>query len=67
MEIPVHIQDPRDGGSVRAFCPDLPGCSATADNADAALEVLRRRVADYFSRDADRPSTPGTRRTVIVL
>ena len=67
MEIPVLIQPSRDGESVRAYCPDLPGCSATADSVDAVLDVLRRRVTDYFTRDAEVSAPPGMRRTMIVL
>lgn len=67
MEIPVHIQESRGGKAFRAFCPDLPGCSATASSPDAALEVLRRRVIEHFTRDAARPAPPRTRRTFLVL
>jgi predicted RNase H-like HicB family nuclease len=67
MEIPVLIQPSRAGNAVRAFCPDLPGCSATAPTQGEALERLRRRVSDYFTRDAAEPLAPGTRRAVIVL
>ena len=67
MEIPVLIQNSRNGEAVRVFCPDLPGCSATATTLDAALARLRQRVAFHFTRDAARTLPPGTRRTVISL
>ena len=67
MKFPVHIQKSRGGDAVVAFCPDLPGCSATAASADAALDVLKQRIVDYFARDAARPAFPGTRRTAIDL
>ncbi|MCA9592267.1 MAG: type II toxin-antitoxin system HicB family antitoxin [Myxococcales bacterium] len=67
MEFPVLIQPSPAGDSVQAFCPDLPGCSATATSVDEALEVLGRRINDYFARDAEEALPPGMRRTVIVL
>lgn len=39
---------------VQAFCPDLPGCSAAAATVDGALDLLRRRVREYFSASARR-------------
>lgn len=61
------IQSSRDGDVVRVYCPDLPGCSATATTLEAALERLRQRVTFHFARDTERPLPPGTRRTVMVL
>jgi hypothetical protein len=58
MKLPVHIQTREDG--VRAFCPDLPGCSASGRNEEEALRRLRARVTDCFSL-APRPTTPNTR------
>jgi predicted RNase H-like HicB family nuclease len=67
MELPVLIQKSRAGDAIRAFCPDLPGCSATAATEGEALAHLRRRIADYFTRDAAEPLPPGTRRAVISI
>ena len=58
MKLPVHIQTREDG--VRAFCPDLPGCSASGRTEDEALRRLRERVGDCFPL-ASRPTTPNTR------
>ena len=63
MRIPV-VLDLRNG-RVRAHCPDLPGCSAVGASESEALEVLRARIHDYFSRSA-RPA-PGTRKTAIEI
>jgi predicted RNase H-like HicB family nuclease len=67
MEIPVLIQKSRGGDTVRAYCPDLPGCSATAATEGEALLRLRHRVADYFTPDAAESLPPGTRRAVICI
>ncbi|HEX4516855.1 MAG TPA: hypothetical protein VH054_25080 [Polyangiaceae bacterium] len=58
MKLSVHVQTRDDG--VRAFCPDLPGCSASGRNEDEAIRRLRARVADCFDT-ASRPVTPNTR------
>jgi hypothetical protein len=47
-------------GTVQAFCPDLPGCSASAPTEAEALRLLRARVAEYFAVRV-RPLPPGTR------
>ena len=57
MKLPVHIRNGR--GGVQAFCPDLPGCSASAANEPEALRLLRARVDEYFSSRS--PVVPGTR------
>jgi predicted RNase H-like HicB family nuclease len=58
MKLPVHVQSRPDG--VRAFCPDLPGCSASARTEEEALRRLRARVEACFSPRPTAP-TPGTR------
>ena len=58
MKLSVHVQTRDDG--VRAFCPDLPGCSASARTEDEALRLLRARVSRCFD-NASRPTTPNTR------
>ncbi len=58
MKLSVHVQTREDG--VRAFCPDLPGCSASGRNEDEALRRLRARVASCFDT-ATRATTPDTR------
>jgi predicted RNase H-like HicB family nuclease len=67
MEIPVHIERSKHGSTYRVFCPDLPGCSATDATVEGALDVLRRRIGDYFGSTASAPVPPGVRRTVIVV
>jgi hypothetical protein len=57
VKLQVHVRERRN--SVQAFCPDLPGCSASATTEAEALSLLRARVDEYFS---GRPSVlPGTR------
>lgn len=66
MKIPVLLRRSQHTGSVQAYCPDLPGCSAHGHTEADALELLRRRVADYFATNR-RPVPPGERRTVLEL
>ena len=47
-------------GQVQAFCPDLPGCSASARTEQEALKLPRERVGEYFTAGARTP-VPGTR------
>lgn len=58
MKLPVHLQTRDDG--VRAFCPDLPGCSASGRNEEEALRRLRARIASCFEV-APRATAPNTR------
>ena len=58
MKLPVHIQTRQDG--VRAFCPDLPGCSASARTEQEALSRLKSRIEECFTATLVAPS-PGTR------
>jgi hypothetical protein len=58
MKLNVHIRS--RAGTVQAFCPDLPGCSASAPTEKEALQILRARVDQYFSVRA-RALPPGTR------
>jgi hypothetical protein len=58
MQLPVHVQ--HGPGGVKVFCPDLPGCSATAPTVEEALARLRRRIHDTFARSAGR-APAGTR------
>lgn len=58
MKLPVHVQTRADG--VRAFCPDLPGCSASARTEDEALRRLRARIEACFASASHAPP-PGTR------
>jgi predicted RNase H-like HicB family nuclease len=63
MKIAVHVRQAQDS-KVVAWCPDLPGCTATGASADEALERLKRSVSDWFEGDR-RPLPPGTRRIAI--
>lgn len=57
MKIAVHLRSQK--GAVQAYCPDLPGCSASAPTEQQALRLLRSRVDEYFATVA-RP-VPGAR------
>ena len=60
MNIPVHVRHDEARGVAQAYCPDLPGCSASGPDEAAALALLRARIDAYF--DASRKSAPaGTR------
>ncbi|HEY2747264.1 MAG TPA: hypothetical protein VGL86_21730 [Polyangia bacterium] len=61
MKLKVHIRAKSQGKSdvVQAYCPDLPGCSASARNEAEALALLRARVEEYFATPT--PVVPGTR------
>ncbi len=58
MKIVVHLRS--QNGAVQAYCPDLPGCSASARTEQAALKRLRARVDEYFA-SAPQAALPGTR------
>ena len=58
MKLPVHIRSRAD--AVQAYCPDLPGCSASAPTESEALRLLRERISDYFTAGASAP-LPGAR------
>ncbi len=58
MKLTVHVR--AQFGTVQAFCPDLPGCSATGPNEKVALERLRLRIDEYFA-GRSRNLPPGTR------
>ena len=58
MKLPVHIQRRPDG--VRAFCPDLPGCSASAPTEDEALRKVRAWIETSFA-PTRRAAPTGTR------
>jgi hypothetical protein len=58
MKLNVHVR--RQAAAVQAFCPDLPGCSASAPTEKEALERLRARVDEYFAARV-RVLPPGTR------
>ena len=49
MQVLVHIRNKRE--FVQVFCPDLPGCSATASSETEALRLLRLRIDDYFTTE----------------
>ncbi|MGH7285139.1 MAG: type II toxin-antitoxin system HicB family antitoxin [Polyangiaceae bacterium] len=59
MKLPVHVQTRQDG--VRAFCPDLPGCSASARTEQEALRRLKTRIEECFTTSAQVTAAPGTR------
>ena len=59
MRLPVHVQTREDG--VRAFCPEIPGCSASARTEQEALRLLKNRVEECFTSSALVTARPGTR------
>jgi predicted RNase H-like HicB family nuclease len=59
MKLSVLLQTRDDG--VRAFCPDLPGCSANGRTDAEALARLRVRIASCFTI---APVTPPNTRVV---
>jgi predicted RNase H-like HicB family nuclease len=64
MKVAVVLEPSTRTRRVRAYCPDLPGCSAVADSEPDALELLRRRIAEYFAASVRR-AAPGTRTTTV--
>ncbi len=58
MKLSVLLQTRDDG--VRAFCPDLPGCSASGRTDEEALRRLRTRIASCFAL-TPRATPPNTR------
>jgi predicted RNase H-like HicB family nuclease len=58
MRLNIHVRS--QFGTVQAFCPDLPGCSATGQDQKVAIERLRARIDEYFAVRV-RPLPPGTR------
>jgi hypothetical protein len=58
MKLHVHIRKGLDG--VQAFCPGLPGCSASAPTEPEAIKRLRDRVERCFAPATTAP-LPGTR------
>jgi hypothetical protein len=58
MKLAVHVRSRH--GAVQAFCPDLPGCSASAPTEKEALQLLKDRVDEYFTERA-QAAVPGTR------
>ena len=58
MKLPIHIRSKT--GSVQAYCPNLPGCSAAARTEEEALRLLRERINAHFAA-ATRGPIPGTR------
>jgi hypothetical protein len=58
MKLNVHILSRQD--TVQAYCPDLPGCSASGETEKEALSLLRARVDEYFAARV-RVLLPGTR------
>jgi predicted RNase H-like HicB family nuclease len=63
MKLRVHIRKSATD-RIQAYCPDLPGCSASAETEEEALALLRRRLTETFGERTRRPP-PGTR--VVVL
>jgi predicted RNase H-like HicB family nuclease len=62
MKIRAYLQE-RSPGSIVAWCPDLPGCSATGRSTDQALGVLATRIEEYFGA-GEREATPRGARKV---
>jgi predicted RNase H-like HicB family nuclease len=58
MKLNVHIRS--RSGTIQAFCPELPGCSASAQSEKEAIQILRERVDEYFAV-RERSLPPGTR------
>jgi predicted RNase H-like HicB family nuclease len=59
MKLPVHVRFDEARGVAQAYCPDLPGCSASAPDEAAALALLRRRIDAYFA-DSRKHAPAGT-------
>ena len=58
MKIPVHVRIARS--AVQAYCPELPGCSASGRTEQEALALLRLRIESHFAASA-RSTLPGAR------
>ncbi len=62
MRITVHLRQ-TDRARVLAYCPDLPGCSASGETDAEAIELLKRRMTALFN--ARRRGDGATRTTVV--
>ena len=58
MKLNVHILSRQD--TVQVYCPDLPGCSASAQTEKDAITLLQKRIDEYFAARV-RVMLPGTR------
>jgi predicted RNase H-like HicB family nuclease len=56
----AYVIERAEDGSYWAYLPDLPGCTTTADTAEAAERNLREAVDLYLSyyRDRGQPAPP---------
>ena len=50
----VYVVERAEDGSYWAYLPDLPGCTTTADSAEAIEPQLREAVSLYLSHYRDR-------------
>jgi predicted RNase H-like HicB family nuclease len=64
----AYVIERAEDGSYWAYLPDLPGCTTTADTAEAAERNLREAVDLYLSyyRDRGQPA-PAARAKVGTL
>jgi predicted RNase H-like HicB family nuclease len=60
MKIRAYLEE-RSTGSVLAWCPDLPGCSATGRSTDQALGLLVTRIEEYFGTGGRETPPRGAR------
>jgi predicted RNase H-like HicB family nuclease len=65
MKIRAYLQE-RSPGSVVAWCPDLPGCSATGRSPDQTLGVLAARIEEYFGAGRREATPRGARKVEFV-
>ncbi len=54
----AYVIERAEDGSYWAYLPDLPGCTTTADTADAVVAGLPEAVDLYLSYYRDRGLTP---------
>jgi hypothetical protein len=61
MKIRAYLEE-RSSGSVLAWCPDLPGCSATGPDSSRALGVLVARIDEFFRAGQHETAPRGARK-----
>ncbi|MBI2932652.1 MAG: hypothetical protein HYY16_13470 [Planctomycetes bacterium] len=67
MKLAIHVRSGGPGGHVQAYCPDFPGCSASAPTEEEAIGLLRRRIERLLTEGHRKSTPPRTVRRVIEI